>query len=102
MLFRLAQRRLISRAVVVTVAQQDDDMRRVRGNGGSRGRLRCEGIVIFGDYRSHRHAARQLGLAAPTPESGEWISQYRGGRRATYLGNLASSRRRVWRRAEAG
>jgi len=74
MLFRLAQRRIISRAVVATVAQQDDDMRRVRGNGGSRGRLRREGIVIFGDYRSHRHAARQLGLAALTPESGEWIS----------------------------
>jgi hypothetical protein len=63
-LFQLAQRRIISRAVAATVAQQDDDMRRVRGNGGSRGRLRD--------------------------------------RRATYLGNLASSRRRVWRRAEAG
>jgi hypothetical protein len=74
MLFRLAQRRIISRAVVATVAQQDDDMWRVRGNGGSRGRLRREGIVIFGDYRSHRHAARQLGLTVPTPESGEWIS----------------------------
>jgi hypothetical protein len=66
MLFRLAQRHIISRAVVATVAQQDDDMRRVRGNGGSRGRLRREGIVIFGDYRSHRHAARQLGLGADT------------------------------------
>jgi hypothetical protein len=49
-------------------------MRRVRSNGGSRGRLRREGIVIFGDYHSHRHAARQLGLAAPTPESGESVS----------------------------
>jgi hypothetical protein len=36
--------------------------------------VRREGIVIFGDYRSHRHAARQPGLAAPTPELGEWIS----------------------------
>lgn len=74
MLFRLAQRRIISRTVVATVAQQDDYMRRVRGNGGSRGSLRREGIVIFGDYRSHRHAARQLGLTAPTPESGESVS----------------------------
>jgi hypothetical protein len=49
-------------------------MRRVRGNGGSRGSLRREGIVIFGDYRSHRHAARQLGLTAPRPESGESVS----------------------------
>jgi hypothetical protein len=74
MLFRLAQRRIISRTVVATVAQQDDYMRRVRGNGGSRGSLRREGIVIFGDYRSHRLAARQLGLAAPTSESGESVS----------------------------
>ena len=74
MLFRLAQRRIISRTIVATVAQQDDYMRRVRGNGGSRGSLRREGIVIFGDYRSHRHAARQLGLVAPTPESGESVS----------------------------
>jgi hypothetical protein len=74
MLFRLAQRRVISRTVVATVAQQDDYMRRVRGNGGSRGSLRREGIVIFGDYRSHRHVARQLGIPVPTPESGESVS----------------------------
>jgi len=74
MLFRLAQRRVISRTVVATVAQQHDYMRRVRGNGGSRGSLRREGIVIFGDYRSHRHTARQLGLPVPTPESGESVS----------------------------
>jgi hypothetical protein len=46
MLFRLAQRRLISRAVVATVAQQEDYMKRIRGNGGSRTSLRPEGIVI--------------------------------------------------------
>ncbi|MGH3167960.1 MAG: NaeI family type II restriction endonuclease [Trebonia sp.] len=74
MLFRLAQRRVISRTVVATVAQQDDYMRRVRGNGGSRGSLRREGIVIFGDYRSHRHVARQLGLPVPASESGESVS----------------------------
>lgn len=74
MLFRLAQRRIISRTVVATVAQQDDYMRRVRGNGGSRGRLRREGIVIFGDYGSHRHAAWQLGLPVPASESGESVS----------------------------
>lgn len=74
MLFRLAQRRIISRTVVATVAQQDDYMRRVRGNGGSRGSLRDEGIVIFGDYRSHRDVARRLGLPVPTSESGESVS----------------------------
>jgi hypothetical protein len=74
MLFRLAQRRVISRTVVATVAQQDDYMRRVRGNGGSRGSLRGEGIVIFGDYRSHRDVARRLGLPVPASESGESVS----------------------------
>ena len=54
MLFRLAQRRIISRTVVATVAQQEDYMKRVRGNGGRASRLRPEGIVIFGHYDSHR------------------------------------------------
>ena len=39
----LAQRRLISRTVVATVAQQEDYMKRVRGNGGSRTSLRPGG-----------------------------------------------------------
>ena len=86
MLFRLAQRRVISRTVVATVAQQDDYMRRVRGNGGSRDRLRREGIVIFGDYRSHQHAARQLGLPVPAPESGESVSARLTRQRAHHKG----------------
>ena len=59
MLFRLAQQRLISRAVVATVAQQEDYMKRIRGNGGSRSSLRPEGIVIIRQYTatgaSRRH-----------------------------------------------
>jgi hypothetical protein len=74
MLFRLAQKRIISRTVVATVAQQEDYMRRVRGNGGSRGSLQPEGIVILGDYRSHRAVAEQLRLPVPAPESGESVS----------------------------
>lgn len=74
MLFRLAQRRIISRAVVATVAQQEDYMKRVRGNGGSRSSLRPEGIVIFGQYASHRRIAGQLGLPVPEPGSGESVS----------------------------
>jgi Restriction endonuclease NaeI len=74
MLFRLAQKRVISRTVVATVAQQEDYMRRVRGNGGSRGSLQPEGIVILGDYRSHRSVAEQLRLPVPAPESGESVS----------------------------
>lgn len=72
MLFRLAQGRPISRAVVATVAQQEDYMKRVRGNGGSRSSLRPEGIVILGQYGSHRTIAEALGLPAPGP--GESVS----------------------------
>jgi hypothetical protein len=72
MLFRLAQRRLISRAVVATVAQQEDYMKRIRGNGGSRSSLRPEGIVIFGQYDSHRRVAERLSL--PVPGAGESVS----------------------------
>ena len=74
MLFRLAQRRIISRMVVATVAQQEDYMKRVRGNGGSRSRLRPEGIVVFGHYDSHRGVADQLRLPVPAPGSGESVS----------------------------
>jgi Restriction endonuclease NaeI len=72
MLFRLAQRRIISRTVVATVAQQEDYMKRVRGNGGSRSSLRPEGIVIIGQYESHRRIASAL--AVPTPGPGESVS----------------------------
>lgn len=71
-LFRRAQGRLVSRSVVATVAMQEDYMKRVRGNGGSRSALRAEGIVIFGPYSAHGALARQLGLAAPGP--GEFLS----------------------------
>ena len=73
-LFRLARQRIISRTVVATVAQQEDYMKRVRGNGGSRESLRPEGIVIFGDYNRHRFVAEQLRLPVPTPKSGESVS----------------------------
>jgi hypothetical protein len=71
-LFRLAQRRLISRTAVATVANQEDYMKRVRGNGGARTSLRREGIVIFGQYFVHTSLATQLGLPAPGP--GEFLS----------------------------
>lgn len=72
MLFRLAQERPISRNVVATVAQQDDYMKRIRGNGGSRSNLRSEGIVILGQYRGHGMIAEDLGIPVPGP--GESIS----------------------------
>jgi hypothetical protein len=71
-LFRRAPGRRISRAVVATVARQDDYMKRVRGGGGARDQLRGEGIVIFGDYAGHQALAAALGL--PSPEPGEFVS----------------------------
>jgi hypothetical protein len=71
-LFRRAQGRRVTRAVIATVAQQDDYMKRVRAGGGARDQLRGEGIVILGDYGSHRETATVLGLPAPGP--GEFVS----------------------------
>ncbi|MFJ8791122.1 NaeI family type II restriction endonuclease [Streptomyces sp. NPDC102462] len=71
-LFRRVQKRRISRNVVRTVAQQKDYMKRVRGNGGARSALKHEGILIMGDYDSHRAVAEQLGL--PAPREGEFVS----------------------------
>ena len=71
-LFRRALGRPISRAVVATVARQDDYMKRVRGGGGARDQLRGEGIVIFGDYAGHQALAAALGLPSPGP--GEFVS----------------------------
>ena len=86
MLFRLAQQRLVSRTVVATVAQQEDYMKRVRGNGGSRSSLRPEGIVIFGHYDSHRRVARTLELPTPGPGSGESVSARLERRQAHHIG----------------
>lgn len=71
-LFRRTQGLIVSRSVVATVAQQDDYMKRVRYNGGSRSALRPEGIVILGQYRNHQDVAKALGLQEPG--AGESIS----------------------------
>ncbi|MEU6853002.1 NaeI family type II restriction endonuclease [Actinacidiphila alni] len=71
-LFRRVQKRRIGRNVVRTVARQKDYMKRVRGNGGSRSALRKDGILIMGDYESHRRIAGQLGV--PVPLEGEFVS----------------------------
>ncbi|MFG2914591.1 NaeI family type II restriction endonuclease [Kitasatospora sp. NPDC048298] len=71
-LFRRTQGRVVSRGVVATVAQQDDFMKRVRYNGGSRSALRPEGIVILGQYGNHQVVAEGLGM--PVPGAGESVS----------------------------
>ncbi len=71
-LFRSVQRRIIRRAELATVAQQDDFMKRARGNGGARTQLRHEGILVLGHQDSDPLIAAALGL--PAPSKGEFIS----------------------------
>jgi hypothetical protein len=71
-LFRLVQHRIIRRAELATVAQQDDFMKRARGNGGARTQLRAEGILVLGHQDNDPLIAAALGL--PIPAKGEFVS----------------------------
>ncbi len=71
-LFRNTLGHRVGRGVVATVAQQDDYMKRVRGNGGARTALRPEGVIILGQFRAHCEIAEKLG--APIPGRGESIA----------------------------
>jgi hypothetical protein len=71
-LFRTVQRRTIRRAEVATVAQQDDFMKRARGNGGARTALQSEGILVLGHQDNDPLVAAALGL--PVPRKGEFVS----------------------------
>src|ERR1700723_2337673 len=71
-LFRLVQHRIIRRAELATVAQQDDFMKRARGNGGARTALRSEGILVLGHQDNDPLVASALGL--PVPRKGEFVS----------------------------
>jgi hypothetical protein len=61
-LFRRVHRKIISREVTLTVAQQDDSMKRARD---ARKHLQPEGIVILGHLTPHPRIARELGLDVP-------------------------------------
>lgn len=71
-LFRSVRGRIIRRAIVATVGQQDDFMKRARGNGGARTYLRPEGILVLGHQDNDPDVAEALGL--PRPHKGEFIS----------------------------
>jgi hypothetical protein len=71
-LFRTVQRRTVRRAEVAAVAQQDDFMKRARGNGGARTALQPEGILVLGHQDSDPVVAAALGL--PVPRKGEFVS----------------------------
>lgn len=63
MLFRLYQKRPISRKLIVALAQQDDPMKRLRKNGGARDQLDAEGICILsGQSRRSRQLLIKAGL----------------------------------------
>ncbi|TQS43881.1 NaeI family type II restriction endonuclease [Cryptosporangium phraense] len=70
-LFRAAEGRIVHRNSVATVSRQLDHQKRVRYNGGSRSKLKAEGIIILsGTY--HSHIAAQLGVPIPRPD--EYVS----------------------------
>jgi hypothetical protein len=71
-LFRSVQGRIIRRAELATVAQQDDFMKRARGNGGARTQLRPEGVLVLGHQDQDPQIAATLGL--PVPQKGEFVS----------------------------
>ena len=71
-LFRLVQGKIIRRAELATVAQQDDFMKRARGNGGARTQLSAEGTLVLGHQDNDPLVAAALGLAVP--KKGELIS----------------------------
>ncbi|MDI5962110.1 NaeI family type II restriction endonuclease [Streptantibioticus silvisoli] len=68
-LFRHVQGQLIHRSTVLTVARQDDGLKRVRD---ARKHLSSEGIIILGHQGKHPGMASDLGL--PVPASGSWIA----------------------------
>lgn len=96
-LFRVAQKRRIGRAIIATVAQQEDYMKRVRGNGGARSLLKPEGIIVLGDYRSHRALAKKLGL--PEPQEGEFVSARVCPARPSDCSKVSIGRSKKWRLA---
>ena len=98
-LFRVATEQRVARGVVATVAQQDDYMKRIRENGGARGALRPEGIIILGQFKSHATIAKALGVPIPGP--GESVSV----RVAPAVKNATGSvliEKKYWRKAVSG
>jgi hypothetical protein len=68
-LFRELTGELVNRATILTVAQQDDCLKRVRD---ARKHLKNDGTVIFGHYAPHPELADILGL--PKPTLGRFVS----------------------------
>lgn len=69
-LLRRVHAQIIRREVILTVAQQDDSMKRPRD---ARRHLQPEGIVVLGHQQDHPRIARDLGL--PIPKKGEFVAR---------------------------
>ena len=95
-LFRVAVEMRVGRGVVATVAQQDDYMKRVRENGGSRTALRPEGIIILGQFGSHVAIANDLGVVSP--RAGEFVS-VRVCQATLADQRVATIENKIWRKA---
>ena len=61
-LFREVQESIVSRQMVLTVAQQDDAPKRARD---ARLNLRKEGLLVLGHQESHPHVAARSGASRP-------------------------------------
>jgi hypothetical protein len=94
-LFRIVQRRIVSRTAVLTVAQQKDAPKRVRD---ARRHLRREGTIILGHQGDHPRIAQTLRL--PKPAKGEWVS-IRVVRASPSASDAIKIAGQVYRRAEA-
>lgn len=70
-LFRTVQRRIVRRAVVCTVAMQDDSMKRARDCRLEK-HLGREGFLILGHQEQDPEVAAALGL--PRPSKGQFVS----------------------------
>lgn len=68
-LFRRVHGRTIRREVTLTVARQDDSMKRARD---ARRHLQPEGILVLGHQEHHPRIARELGLVVP--RKGEFVA----------------------------
>jgi hypothetical protein len=68
-LFRHVQMKIINRNTVLTVARQDDSLKRVRD---ARRHLNKQGIIILGHQGNHPGIAKSLRL--PVPKKGSWVS----------------------------
>ena len=75
-LLRRVNLKILRRSVILTVAQQEDSMKRPRD---ARTHLQPEGILVFGHENAHRRVAEDLGIHVladvdALPDKGEFLA----------------------------